>query len=77
MTSNLHRPNGQVGEDYTCSACRGVFKRVVSDEEALEEATAIWDRETAEQGDIVCDDCWNAMRQRYPVMDAELRRAGL
>lgn len=50
-----------MSETYTCSWCQGVFETMRSDEEAAEEAYALFGLEDAANNPgaaIVCHDCW-------------------
>ena len=48
--------DGEVGDEYTCSSCQGVFQRTREDKEAVAEALRKFGcRE--EELQIVCDDC--------------------
>lgn len=49
-------------ETYTCAACGGVFEKGWSDEEALAEAAEVFP-DWGGPMDVVCDDCWNKMRE--------------
>lgn len=47
--------------EYKCSVCGGEFTSDRSEEEAMEEAEMIFDKEDLEDKAIVCDDCWKKM----------------
>jgi DNA-directed RNA polymerase subunit RPC12/RpoP len=50
---------------YVCAACGGEFKHGRSDEDAHQEALRDFGRDGhADDMEIVCDDCYRAMRQR-------------
>lgn len=51
-----------IGDTYECAVCRGVFRKTVSDEEALAEMRETWlplpDDDKPGALGIVCDDCY-------------------
>jgi len=56
------------GSEYTCAACGGRFTRESDDAEANEEAArdfGVDDASTDPGMEIVCDDCYRAMKAWY------------
>lgn len=46
--------------EYMCANCRETFTKGWTDEEALKEAGALWNKEDLDAGSVVvCDDCFN------------------
>lgn len=52
-------------EEFTCARCHGRFTKDWTDEEAAEEAKAMWgeDRPNAEHMTTICEDCFLALGQ--------------
>jgi len=44
---------------YKCAICGGVFKKVRSDEDAMEELVKLWGNHPEEELAVVCDDCFH------------------
>jgi DNA-directed RNA polymerase subunit RPC12/RpoP len=51
---------------YKCAVCGGVFDKVWSDEEAMEEYHKEFPGVPDEDREIVCDDCWNEITAQVP-----------
>jgi DNA-directed RNA polymerase subunit RPC12/RpoP len=49
---------GEVGEEYKCAECGGVFKRPVPDTLANEEAKIDFPSSIDEEMVLICDDCY-------------------
>ena len=62
---------------FVCTGCGHTFDRVRTDEDVAGEAAAVFT--SGELADVatVCDDCWRAMREAMPDLDARYRGAGL
>jgi hypothetical protein len=50
------------GEEYTCCQCGEVYLKTRPDGEAMAEFEELFPNET--EPAIVCDDCWQAMREK-------------
>ncbi len=51
---------------YTCEMCKGTFESGWSQEEKEAESLALWGkREPATMG-VVCDDCFNKLKEKFP-----------
>ena len=56
----------QVGDTYTCAMCGGVFEVEVTEEEAMAEYRDNFPGIPESEKEIVCDDCYNVMRNVCP-----------
>lgn len=56
-------------DTYTCEQCGGTFEKGWTDEEAQAEAERLWGEGGPDDPATVCDDCFNAMNEEYPVED--------
>ena len=67
---------GMDGELMTCAACGFVFIGISTEEEMEAERQAFADTPDAPL-EVVCDDCFKAMREQFPSLDARLKLEGL
>jgi len=49
---------------FTCDACRGVFEKEWTDEEAREEEADLFGAMAGPESGIVCEDCWQKIMGR-------------
>lgn len=50
---------------YICEHCKGTFKRIRPDSEALEESKEIWGELKKEDLSVICDECYNDFMKWY------------
>jgi hypothetical protein len=55
-----------MSETYTCAACGETYEKEWSDEEARDEAEAIWGAEELEDVVVICDDCFKRGMAKVP-----------
>ena len=57
-----------IGDEYTCSMCKGVFGKGQSDVDAMAETRENFGESfKQEECDIVCDDCYEQMFPHFPA----------
>ena len=57
--------------EFKCEICGEVYEKAWSDEEAMEEATNIWDKKDLDSGmAIICDNCFD---RGYKKIGKELK----
>lgn len=54
-----------MADDFTCSLCKGTFKKSRSDEEALAEKEKEWGSIPIEECDTLCSDCYQLFINWY------------
>lgn len=67
--------------EYQCAACKGIFTKAWSDEEADAESKAIWGEIPPENQAVICDDCYQKMHPAehldiYETVMRKLREIG-
>ena len=56
-----------MAEEYKCAMCGEIFKKTISEDDALTELNEQFGEGIAvEDCDIVCDDCWQKVRPDNP-----------
>jgi len=53
--------------EYKCAACKNIYERAVTDEEAQAEAVEIFGEFTPEDFDLICDDCFKRVDEKLPM----------
>lgn len=66
-----------MSDTFTCAACGGEFNRLTPEAEARAEAEATFRPEEIADPAEVCEDCWRAMREQMPDLDARYQEQGL
>jgi hypothetical protein len=61
-------------DEFRCAVCKGTFPKAWSDEEAMSEAEAAFTPEEMAEVDLVCEDCWEAMKADMPDFAARYGR---
>lgn len=62
--------------EFRCTACKGIFEKGWSEEEAQKEADEIWGEIPEDEKVIICDDCFNSVSLETTKAMALLWRAG-
>lgn len=58
---------------FTCACCQGVFNKEGTDEEAAAELAAAYPGTTMDECDLVCDECYTALRREVGQHHGEKR----
>ena len=54
--------------EYRCDMCGKTYGKEISDKEAVSEKEELFGDMPMDDMAIVCDDCWNKLKDRFPEL---------